>query len=160
MGYSVTFNYGAWQQRYPEFSAVSQPMAQDYFTEATLYWRNDGTVPVSTAAVQSMLLNMLTAHIAALNSQSQGDEFPGESKDANSPVGRISSVTQGSISLSIESGAPPSEQAAFFGQTRYGLAFWRATAAFRTGGHYIPGQLQPGGLPGAGIYNNVWNRRG
>jgi len=160
MGYSVTFDYAAWVARYPEFSAVSAPMAQDYFTEATLYWRNDGTVPVSTPAIQSLYLNMLTAHIAALYSQSQNDEFPGEAKDANSPVGRISSVTQGSITLSIESGAPPSEQSAFFMQTKYGMSFWRATAAFRTGGVYVSGQMQPGGLPGAGNYYNVWNRRG
>lgn len=156
-GVTVTFDYSAWVARYPEFAQVQEPMATDYFNEATLYWRNDGGSQARTPAIQSMLLNMLTAHIAALYSQSQNDEAPGEAKDANTPVGRISSVTQGSITVSIESGAPPSEQAAFFMQTKYGSSFWRATAGYRTM-HYVPGQLQPGGLPGAGYYNNVWNR--
>lgn len=158
-GVVVAFDYDAWVTRYPEFTAVEQATATEYFNEATLYWRNDGGSQARTPAIQSMLLNMLTAHIAALYSQSQNDEAPGLPKDANTPVGRISSVTQGTITVAIDGGAPPSEQSAFFMQTKYGSSFWRATAGYRTM-VYVPGRLQPGGLPGAGIYNNVWNRGG
>jgi hypothetical protein len=62
----VQFNYARWIARYPEFSQVQQPTAQEYFGEATLYLRNDGTGPVRDAETQLRLLNMLTAHIAAL----------------------------------------------------------------------------------------------
>jgi len=148
MSAAVTFDYAAWILRYPEFSAVQEPTAAEYFNEATIYWRNDGTSPCSTTAIQSMLLNMLVAHIAAIYSQSAGDQTPGAAKDASVPVGRIASATEGSVTVAFDSGAPPSEQSAFFMQTKYGFSFWRATAQYRTM-RYIPGQLQAGGFPGA-----------
>ena len=68
MGAVVAFDYGAWSTRYPEFGMVAPSLAAEYFAEAALYHANDGTGPVNDPARQSLLLNMLTAHIAQLNS--------------------------------------------------------------------------------------------
>jgi len=149
MGYVVTFDYTTWTARFPALASVAQPLAQMYFDEATLYWDNTGASPAPTAGIQSLLMNLMTAHIAALNTQTQGDESPGSAKDANTPVGRVSSATQGSVTIQTDMTGPPAMSKAWFDQTQYGASFWAATAQFRTA-QYMPGCLQPGGLPGNG----------
>ena len=141
MGVSVQFSYAQWLARYPEFGAVSQPQAQEFFDEATIYHRNDGGGPVSNATSQSVLLNMVTAHICALYTQAQGDPSPGSAKDANTPPGRVSGASEGSVSAQFDVGSL-SEQAAFFAQTKYGLSYWAATRPYRTI-RYIPGPRHP-----------------
>jgi hypothetical protein len=164
MAQPYVFVYANWITRYPEFTAVSEPVAQGYFDLATIYWRNDGTspnndpVPPATNSSQGMLLNLLTAHIAAMRSQSQGSQTPGGAQDANTPVGRISQATQGSVSVTTELNLEPG-QAAWFSQTKYGMDFWQATAAWRTM-RYKQGALQPGGLGYGGYYPSMWQRGG
>jgi hypothetical protein len=124
MGVTVTFDYAAWVARYPEFSTVTQPMAQDYFNEATLYFRNDGGGPCNDASVQLTLLNMLTAHIAQLNAIINGV--------VPSPlVGPLSDVSEGSVSAATDLSNIPGS-AAWYNQTKYGFAFWAATRGWRT----------------------------
>ncbi|CCE07592.1 conserved hypothetical protein [Bradyrhizobium sp. STM 3843] len=129
MGVIVQFNYAQWIARYPEFAQVAQPTAQEYFGEAGLYLPNDGTGPVRDAATQLRLLNMLTAHIAALNAASADGE------PAPPLVGRISSATEGSVSVQTQNDYPPGT-AQWFQQTKYGSAFWAATIAYRSV-HYL-----------------------
>lgn len=149
MGVVVSFDYNAWLARYPEFSAVTQPTAQAYFNEATIYQRNDGGGPVSNATIQLTLLNMLTAHIAARYSQSQGEAQPGQPKDANSPVGRVSDITVGSVSVRTENDYPPGS-AQWFQQTKYGSDWWQATAIYRTM-RYVPGSSWGGRFMTPGV---------
>jgi hypothetical protein len=130
MGAVVTFNYPAWAARYPEFTGVDPTLVQAYFNEATIYCRNDGGGPVSTDAIQTTLLNMLTAHICQLNAAING-------QDSSQIVGRINSASQGSVSVGTEMNLPGS--AAWFAQTKYGVAYWQATAPYRTM-RYMPGQ--------------------
>ena len=136
MGAIATFSYSAWLVRYPEFTTtVNEQTADAYFNEATLYLANDGTGPVTdppppAPSVQLMLLNMLTAHIAQLNS--------GSSIQPLVPlVGRINTATEGSVSVGAELPGLPGT-AAWYSQTRYGLSFYQATAAYRTF-RYRPG---------------------
>ncbi len=136
MGAVAIFNYGAWKARYPEFdTTVSEATADLYFAEATLYLANDGTGPVRdlpapAPSIQLVLLNMLTAHIAQLNS--------GSSIQPVVPlVGRINTATEGSVSVGAELPNLPGS-AAWYAQTKYGLNFWQATAAYRTF-RYRPG---------------------
>ena len=128
---TVAFNYSAWSARYPEFSTVTEQTAQLYFNEACLYCDNTGTGPVKDEAVLSVLLNMLTAHIAYLST-------PGRDS-----VGRVSSASEGSVSASFDLQVPGS--AAWFAQSKYGLAFWQATAQYRTARIYRgqPRNLDP-----------------
>lgn len=129
MGVIATFSYEAWNARYPEFN-VSQVQAQAFWLEATIHHRNDGGGPVNDIAMQAMLLNMLTSHIAML-------AVGTAAQPASGLVGRISSANQGSVSVSTELAGLPGN-AAYYTQTPYGLAWWNATAVFRTA-HYRPG---------------------
>lgn len=127
----VTFDYGVWTARYPEFSAsVPQGLAQLYFNEATLYVDNTGTGPVQDAGQLAVLLNMVTAHIAALNA-------PVDGQAASPLVGRITNASEGSVSVGVQMDLPAGS-AQWFAQTKYGIAFWQATSQFRTM-RYVPG---------------------
>lgn len=133
----VVFDPDAFIARYPEFSTLSPTLLNAYFAEATIYLDNTDCSRVGDVAQRSVLLNMLTAHVAALNSGVNGQ--------AASPlVGRVNSASEGSVSVSTDMG-PTSENSAWFMQTKYGAAYWQATAQYRTA-VYIPG-ASPSGYP-------------
>lgn len=125
---AVVFDSAAFKARYPEFAAVSDDLLSACFEEASLYLSNADNSPVQNVTRRAVLLNMLTAHIAALGGALSSDGQP-------RPVGRISSAAEGSVSASMEYMAPGSS--AWFAQTQYGAAFWQATSSLR-GFRYIP----------------------
>lgn len=131
MGVIVAFNYAAWLASYPEFTSpggsipVTEAQANNYFALATSMHANDGSGPVTTAGLQSAYLNALTAHFAALLAAPNGGT-------PSSLVGRISSATEGSVSVTTELSVPPSMSLAFFSQTKYGFIYWQMTAGYRT----------------------------
>jgi hypothetical protein len=118
----AVFNHAAWIARYPEFGAVSEELAALFFAEAGLYLDNTDNSPVEDANVRLMLLGMLTAHIAALSGASGRD---------SGMVGRVSSASEGSVSVSVDTGLMPGT-AVWFQQTSYGLSFWQATKGYRS----------------------------
>ena len=128
---AVAFVYSDWAARYPEFGVtVTQPQAADSFLQATLYLDNtDGSV-VQDIPTRTMLLYMLTAHIAQLGY--------GSSIQTVSPlVGRIDSATQGSVTVSVK--MPEGiGLAGWLQQTPYGAAFWAATARYRAAQYIVP----------------------
>lgn len=130
MGAIAAFDYATWVARYPEFASVDPSLATLYFQEATLYLSNDGSSPVQSVDRQLMLLNMLTAHIAMMNSGASGQAPSGF-------VGPIQSASQGSVSVSASVGAQTGS-AMWYMATKYGAAFYRATAGYRTA-RYVPG---------------------
>lgn len=146
MGVVVQFDYAAWIALYPEFgSTVSQPQAQQYFTIATTIHRNDGGGPVNDPTQQLALLNMMTAHIAALMAP------PAPGQQASSLVGRINSASEGSVSVQAAYSNNVSEQMAWFIQTKYGALYWTATAPYRTM-RYVPNRNRGVvGPPGFGV---------
>jgi hypothetical protein len=102
-----------------------------YFNEAGIYCDNTANSLItddSAGGLRSMLLNMLTAHIAALNAVINGQA-------SSSIVGRVTSASEGSVSVSADYQAPGS--AAWFAQTKYGAAYWQATSAYRSF-RYLP----------------------
>ncbi len=134
----ATFNYTAWITRYPEFAGkVTEVLGALYFDEAGLYLDNTDCSPVTDINQRTMLLNMLVAHIAALNIARADPTF--------FAPGRINSATQGSVSVSLDLTALPGT-AAWFAQTTYGLSEWAATAPYRTM-HYFPGPERFLGVP-------------
>lgn len=139
----VTFDPALWKQQFPEFGALSDAQAQFYFDLATIIQRNDGRGPITKSSVQMNLLNLLTSHMATLYSQSAGDQQPGSPKPANSPVGRINSATEGSVTVQTDYGTTISQQQAWAITTKYGASWWAMTAQYRTM-RYMPGQLQSG----------------
>src|SRR5712691_5301202 len=126
MGVTVAFNYAQWIARYPEFAAsVNTDLATAYFNEATIYHANDGSGPVTTAAIQSTLLNMLTAHIA--------QRYAAQGGQVASPlVGRISNASEGSVSVQTEYADATPGTMAWYVQTKYGADYWQASAPYRT----------------------------
>lgn len=123
----VVFDSAGFLARYPEFASVSTPTLQAYFNEATIYLNNTDTSPVTDGSVggmRSLLLNMLTAHIAALNSGVSGQA-------ASQIVGRVDQATEGSVSVHADMGAVPGT-AAWYMQTKYGASYWAASAPYRT----------------------------
>jgi hypothetical protein len=146
MGVVVQLNYAQWIAIYPEFTAtVNQAQAQQYFQLATTIHRNDGGGPVHSPEQQLALLNMLTAHIAALFAP------PAPGQQASTIVGRINSASEGSVSVQAAYSNSVSEQMAWFIQTKYGAMYWMATAPFRTM-RYIPNKNRGVvGPPGWGV---------
>jgi hypothetical protein len=129
----VSFDYSAWALRYPELAtSVPQPLAQQYFWEAQLYCDNSPGSIIQDVCLRTVLLNMVTAHIAALNAPLNGE--------ASSPlVGRISNATEGSVSVGTQLDMPAGS-AQWYSQTKHGLAFWQATVQFRSM-RYVPGPM-------------------
>lgn len=123
----VVFSYADWIARYPEFTAtVTEPMAQGDFDEACLILDNTACsiVPYAPNATPSVttrktLLNMLTAHIAAINAAT------------NPLVGRIESAAEGTVNVTVKLEGDVATRA-WFSQTKYGLSFYQATAIYRT----------------------------
>lgn len=141
MGAVATFDYNAWLARYPEFTTVSASLANQYFTEAGLYLNNTGSGPVADTPTQLMFLNMLVAHIAKLNAVV-------ENIPSSDLVGRIANASEGSVSVQAQADLAPGS-AQWFAQTKYGFAFWQATARFRKM-QYVPGFTRS---------SNPWNFR-
>lgn len=135
----VTFDPAGFTARYPEFASIAVPTLQAYFDEAgTVYLNNTDASPIADTTLRSVLLNMLVAHLAALNSGVNG-QAPQDG------VGRVSQATEGSVSVTLDMGETTNAQA-WFNQTRYGAAFWRATSSYRTWRYYTPGSV-PIGIP-------------
>lgn len=127
----AVFDYAAWVARYPEFGAVSEQRAALFFAEAGLYLDNTDASPVQDVAMRLVLLNMATAHIAALSGALNADGKP------SGLVGRVSSASEGSVSVSTELGLVPGS-AVWFQQTSYGLSFWQATKGYRSAVYVAP----------------------
>jgi hypothetical protein len=124
----VVFDEVAFKARYPEFSALTSPVLAAYFTEATIYLNNTETSPVTDATQRAVLLNMIVAHIAQLAASASGI------------VGRISSATEGSVTIQSEMG-PMTNSQAWWMQTKYGASYWQATSSYRTF-RYMPRYVQ------------------
>lgn len=120
----VVFDAARFKARYPEFSTVLDAILGEYFIEATIYLDNTDASPVSDVDRRTVLLNMLVAHIAQINSGAYG-------QGSSSLVGQITSATEGSVSVSVANMAATGTSA-WFQQTKYGAAYWQATAPYRT----------------------------
>lgn len=131
------FNYATFVTLFPQFAAnPPQTTLQLYYNLAGDVWlRNDGTGPVSSQNLQNDLMNLLTAHLATLFSGPDGN-------DPTGLVGRISSASEGSVSVSTE--FQSTMNAAWFSQTQPGATFWAATAPFRSFAAYRPGPTRFG----------------
>lgn len=158
MGVQVAFDYATWAALFPEFNPgapglapagatpVTSAQAAQYFLIACMVHRNDGGGPVAEAAQQSNLLNLLTAHMAALMAT------PAGAASASPLVGRISQAAEGSINVTTEMPANMPMASAFFTQTKYGFMYWTASAPFRSM-RYMPNNQSP---VNAGLWPGSW----
>jgi Protein of unknown function (DUF4054) len=131
----VTFDFPTWIAMFPEFSGLNAPQGAAYFIQATLICANSATNPINADGNLAALLYQLTSHFAWLLAPRDANGNPAASgQPASSIVGRISSATEGSVTVQSEwnAGSDPSAFQAFLIQTKYGAAYWAATAQYRT----------------------------
>lgn len=131
----VSFDYDTWIAGYPIFAGCTPTQGQAWFNRADLYFANDICNPAICVGLTrfAMYLYMLTSHIAWLSAPRDASGNPAATGQAPPAiVGRISSATEGSVSVTSEFGASGSPSEAWFLQTPYGAEFWQATAQFRT----------------------------
>lgn len=130
----VTFDSPTFLAEYPEFSGLTVPQQQRYFTMANFYCWNDTQNPAFCLGLLPDLLYMMTAHLAWLFAPKGPNGLPTQTGAPSPLVGRISDATEGSVSVTVDMGeataGSPSQP--FYMQTEYGAAFWAATAQFRT----------------------------
>lgn len=119
---AVVFDPVAFKAAYPEFSAAPDAALEGYFVRSQLFLANQDC-PVQDEQKRLLLFWLLVAHIAKLSGALNTGGIPG-------PVGRTSSATEGSVSVSLEFNAHMG--ASWFVQTSYGAQFWQATAYLRS----------------------------
>lgn len=125
----VAFVYSQWLLQYPVFAAVPQATVEALVPLAEQYWRNDGTSPATTEALQRQLLYLMVAHVVMLSVGTTGSNPSGL-------VGPVTTATEGSVSVGTN--WPVTPASAWFLQTQYGALFWQLCAPFRTM-HYRAG---------------------
>lgn len=131
----VVFSVDKFRARFPEFANVADPQLQALFDEAAaLYLDNSDQSLVTDLAVREALYLLLVAHMAQLG-------FGSAAAPASPLAGRVTSVSEGSVSISGDAPSLPGT-AAWYGLTKYGVAYWQATAPWRTM-QYQPGRSWP-----------------
>lgn len=134
----VRFVPSDFRESFPEFESVADPRLQLQFNNATLLLNNSCGSYVCDAALREHLLNLLTAHLAALFDGVNGQPPSGA-------VGRVSRATEGSVTAELDFSATNTE--AFYVQTQWGALYWAATARFRSF-VYVPAPLACGDVFG------------
>lgn len=144
----VTFVYADWSALYPELVAsTSAPQALAYFNRACLILNNTDSSIVADITERTNLLYLLTAHLAAL----------GQSKAvAAGLVGRITSASEGTVSLGVQGDLGGGMGAGYYQQTEYGWLYWLATASYRTARYVAPPQRVTN--PFARLYGRGYTR--
>jgi len=145
----VNFDYENWAVLYPQLAAyTNETQADAFFAMAQLWLRNDGCSPVCSPLVAQQLYNLLVAHLAQLNLQSQR---------ANGAPGRIGSATMGSVSIGLN--YPDLPNAAWFTQTTYGASYWDATKPYRRM-YYLPGPVPAVDPWHHWLHSHAWTSHG
>jgi hypothetical protein len=142
---------------YPEFAAVSTGALTNNFNRASLILNRCCGSKVRDANVRQILLGLLTAHVTALTNGVNGAPPQGV-------VGRVSSATEGSVSVDTDLGLAPTASAtkAYLQQTQYGLEFLASTAQYRSavyaaGPQFCASPRAPFGPPSVGCgYGAPW----
>lgn len=116
----VEFDIDEFREIYPiEINDAQLDMA---FNKAELRVNNTKNSIVCDLKERKILLYLLTAHLAALQDRIN---------KGNESVGRVSSASEGSVSVSLDFPVGNSALAAWFAQTPYGAEFWTLTSKYR-----------------------------
>lgn len=130
----VTFVPADFKVIYPEFGTIADLALTNLFVEANIYLDNTDQSVVQNVAVRGALFNMLVAHLAMLR-------YGTASQPASQLVGNVTNVSEGSVSIGVNNPAVTANSAWYL-QTKYGAAYWQATAPFRTM-RYVSGRSYP-----------------
>lgn len=140
MSGSVIFNATQFKAAFPEFAGLGAFQLETSFTLGGVYLDNGPTSVVADLTQRAVLFNLITAHMAYLLYGTNDGQ--GNIVEPSPLVGTVQTAAQGTVNVAVKVEGE-NQQRAFFSQTKYGLAFWQATATYRTM-QYRPGF--PGGL--------------
>ena len=125
----VVFNLDNFRALYPQFSNVSDTLLPLIFTEAELLFDNTEYSCIQNVDRRELILYMVMAHILYLQ---YGDA---DGNGGSTLVGRVSSATEGSVSVSSSLDGL-GNTSAYWSQSPYGLLFWQATKVCRMPKYY------------------------
>lgn len=140
----VVFVPATFKTMFPSFATVADASLSMAFDLATLQLNNSCCSRVTDAALRERLLNLLTAHIAALAFGENGNPPAGI-------VGMVNKAQEGSVSVGTDVGTIVYGQA-YYLQTQWGFLYWQSTARFRTM-VYIPAPVVCADLGVNGPFN-------
>lgn len=121
----VEFDVAEFREWYPNIKATDAQLEM-FFLEAELLFNNTKNSCVEDIKKRKIYLYLIVAHLATLQDQIDS---------GNTLVGRLSSATEGSVSVSSDYGTLGANEK-FWAQTPYGAKYWALTAPFRTS-HYV-----------------------
>lgn len=119
----VVFDPAHFKEIYDEFASVSDAKLDWFFKKAVFILRNDDC-GIKDESERLINYYLLIAHYAQLQQQI---------KSGNTAVGRVSSATEGSVSVSLDYPTSAVGREKWFSQTPYGSEYWTNTAPYRTG---------------------------
>jgi hypothetical protein len=133
---AIPFDYDEWIRKFPELSGLPEQLAQGYWDEAGLIFRNDCTSPEWDLDKRREILDLLTAHCAMLFAPPPIGRGGG---GANALGGVLTNKSVDGVSVG-SSGLFPGVNGtqAWYLTTQYGQKAWRLMAAYRTF-HYVQG---------------------
>lgn len=117
----VVFDVDKFREDYPSAKGTDTQL-NNAFIKAGMLLRNDKHSCVCNLAEREMLLWLLVAHMDML--QSNIDE-------GNSAVGRASSASEGSVSVSLDYGTATNGEK-WYTQTPFGAEYWALTSRYRS----------------------------
>lgn len=123
----VKFDIDEFKEMYP--IEISNAQLNMCFLKAELRLNNTESSLVCDLGERKILLYLLTAHLGVIQDRIN---------KGNDSVGRVSSASEGSVSVSLEFPTGSSLLAAWFAQTPYGAEYWMLTSKYRSM-IYMPG---------------------
>ncbi|MET4878643.1 DUF4054 domain-containing protein [Morganella morganii] len=122
----VVLTVDGFRDRYDVFSNVTDNALPELFIMASLYLDNTYRSQITNLDERETLLYLLVAHLCYIL---HGDN---KKNGGSGMVGRISSASEGSVSVSSDIGAVAFRNA-WYTQSPYGWMFWQATKVYRMG---------------------------
>jgi hypothetical protein len=155
----IAYDDADFKSLFPEFGNCTSQQGQSWFLQASTMCDNSASNPLirqggGTNWMLQQALYYLTAHLGYLSAPRDQDGNPtGQQGAMAAPqvVGRISSASQGSVSVQTDMQATGGTfSQAYYMQTKYGAAYWEMTKALRTFQYYATPTIVPGPRPGFG----------
>lgn len=117
----VIFYPDEFKRLYPTVKATDEQL-EDYFAMAETFLDNTKCSLVKDLKSRKRMLYLLVAHIATIT---------GSAEKGNNIVGRISSATEGTVSVSLDYGAMGNNERWYL-QTPWGAMYWQLTKRYRS----------------------------
>lgn len=117
----VVFDPVEFRALYPTIQATDDQLEM-YFEMAETFLDNTKCSVVKDLGARKRLLYLLVAHIATLT---------GQAEKGNNVVGRVSSATEGTVSIGLDYGTMGNNERWYL-QTPWGAMYWQLTKKYRS----------------------------